>query len=596
MYMKHIGSLLRIPLWALFLCMGVQSFAALRQAPGPRQAPGKISKAQAWMTRAYDAYHTESYALAYRCFTKAANKDPRNDAARYALAKMDRTVEGPAAALKRLHQALEIDPENYWYRRMEAQLYEEQGQMDRAIQLYEALAADRPGKTELLYELTNLYLKTDQKDKALSTLDKLDRLQGPSEQGVLTRLSLYIEQEDSLQTAALMESAARELPSPRILTLVGDYQMARGHQAPGADSLALDAYQRALALDSDYVPAHMGLAEVYRMRSQFDLYFEHINRFLGSSVVELPMKVNYMRQLLGIDRFVATFLPQVDTMFLNMDRVHARDTAFAYFYSTFLAQSDRIGETQKILVRNVAQHPTDPHAHNRLLGVHYFLKDWDALCLHGKEAVARFPLDRAASPDSADWAERKTMHTLLAVALQMRKDNAASLEIFRALLKSTDKEEVEEQISLHSSIGDIYYEMGRKEEAYAQYDRVLQLDPHSVPTLNNYAYYLSLDGKELEKALKMSAYTLEQEPLNGTYLDTYGWILYLMGRYTEAKDVLRKAVAYGGNESAEVLNHYGDVLWALGEKALALVKWNQALAVDAQREDIRQKVAKASRL
>ena len=91
----------------------------------------------------------------------------------------------------------------------------------------------------------------------------------------------------------------------------------------------------------------------------------------------------------------------------------------------------------------------------------------------------------------------------------------------------------------------------------------------------------------------MSKKTIEAEPDNATYLDTYGWILHLLGKDKEAKPYFKHAMLYGGKDSAVQLDHYAEVLYALGEYDLAQVYWNQAKAknTDGEIPDLDQRVA-----
>ena len=125
-------------------------------------------------------------------------------------------------------------------------------------------------------------------------------------------------------------------------------------------------------------------------------------------------------------------------------------------------------------------------------------------------------------------------------------------------------------------MGDAFQQKGRYREAYKTYEKVLKIDSGYCPVLNNYAYFLSLEGRKLHKAEKMSRITIAAEPDNPTYLDTYGWILHLLGRDSEAKVHLKRAVVYGGTDSPVVLSHYAEVLRSLGEKDLA--KYYESLA------------------
>ena len=122
----------------------------------------------------------------------------------------------------------------------------------------------------------------------------------------------------------------------------------------------------------------------------------------------------------------------------------------------------------------------------------------------------------------------------------------------------------------YSTMGDVIHEQQNDEKAtFRMYDLALKADPEYVPVLNNYAYYLSVKGSKLRKALKMSAVTVEKEPDNATYLDTYAWILHLLGRDAEAKPYFKHALIYGGRENTVILEHYSEVLRKLGENDLA---------------------------
>lgn len=121
----------------------------------------------------------------------------------------------------------------------------------------------------------------------------------------------------------------------------------------------------------------------------------------------------------------------------------------------------------------------------------------------------------------------------------------------------------------YSTIGDYYHMMGRKKDAYRNYEAALKINPRYAPVLNNYAYFLSEEKKQLRKALQMSRITIEEEPDNATYLDTYGWLLYLLKKPEEAKPYFKHAMIFGGKDSDVVLKHYSLVLEALGEKDLA---------------------------
>lgn len=117
--------------------------------------------------------------------------------------------------------------------------------------------------------------------------------------------------------------------------------------------------------------------------------------------------------------------------------------------------------------------------------------------------------------------------------------------------------------------GDIAHQTGDMRRTYRAYDKALEIDPDCAAVLNNYAYFLSMERRSMRKALKMSSRAVELEPDNATYLDTLGWILFLQGKAEEAKPHFKRAMIFGGMDSAVVLEHYAQVLRALGENDLA---------------------------
>ncbi len=128
----------------------------------------------------------------------------------------------------------------------------------------------------------------------------------------------------------------------------------------------------------------------------------------------------------------------------------------------------------------------------------------------------------------------------------------------------------------YSTMGDMYHQLGENAKAYKAYDSALKINATYAPVLNNYAFYLSMEGRKLKKAAAMSKITVDQEPDNPTYLDTYAWILYLQGKPEEAKPLFKHAMLYGGKDSVVILDHYAEVLYALKEYDLAMVYWTQA--------------------
>ena len=166
--------------------------------------------------------------------------------------------------------------------------------------------------------------------------------------------------------------------------------------------------------------------------------------------------------------------------------------------------------------------------------------------------------------------------------------NEESLDILAKGLRNVNTDL--DRAKIHNLRGDYYHTLGDREKMYADYDSTLIYDPENINVLNNYAYYLSVEGRDLKRALEMSSKTLEAEPLNATYLDTYAWILFKMKRYDEALGYLEKALRYLDTDNPEIYEHYGDVLFMCGEKDKALENWHKAVQFNSTSATLDQKI------
>jgi len=140
-------------------------------------------------------------------------------------------------------------------------------------------------------------------------------------------------------------------------------------------------------------------------------------------------------------------------------------------------------------------------------------------------------------------------------------------------------------------IGETFDLENKSDSALYYYQVHYNYDSNNVYLLNNYAYSLSKVKKDLSKALEMSEKTLELEPNNSAYLDTYGWIQFQLGDYESAKKYIAKAIEIGG-VSAEVFEHMGDIYMELGNSEEAKKYYNKALELDENSINLEEKLNK----
>ena len=546
----------------VFLIMAASLFRAV---PGNTQDRQAGKKGDGRMVDAVAAMDNQQIKEAVPILESIIAGDPSNDAAYYYLGLCNlynRDIKGAQAALKK---ASELDPGNYWYRDRLAIAYSMTGEDDLTIATYEDLLKEFPKKNDLYFTLVNLYLKQNQFDKALAAMDQIETVFGKNEEVTNMRYDILLRQNKPAEALKSLEDYNKEYSSPFVLTKLGDHSMAEYN-----DSLALAYYQEALELQSSYMPALLGEAEVYRQRRNYDDFFNAINRFVKDEETLPQAKSQYLSMLLqrSEPRFIRNFQPNLDSLFETVVMKHPGDSsamkaAGLYYYAT-----ERQDKARDYLYRNMAANPESLDATATYVQLLGYMSDWDSLLPAADSALMRFPKETA-------FLEMKN------VACYNKQDWQGIIDNSKKMIAIAPADTAVTVPAL-SNIGDMYYEMGNEKEAFKYYKLVLKINPDYSPALNNYAYYLSLKGKSLKKALAMSKKTIDKEPDNSTYLDTYGWILHLLGKEQEAKAVFKRAMIYGAKESATSMEHYAEVLDALGEKDLAKLYRTQAEARKAE--------------
>ncbi len=529
----------------------------------PERATAQIKEGseQFYYMEGLRQYNIGSLDEAQKIFLNMAGKGTKNDAVYYYLSNIYLHKRDLKKAEEAVKTAVSLDPVNYWYSIQLAKIYEAQNDLDNAIKVYEELRGRYPQKPELYDDLIDIYIEKKELAKARQVVEDVEKFVGKNEATGLTRYNLLVYENKPQEAIEFLKNFDQEYGTPRTSTLLGDY-----FSSKQIDSSALYYYNKALSMDPTYIPASFGQAEIYRIKGKFDLYFERMYPFFSNPDVDVKMKVSYMSQILSNPKFVATFKPQVDTMLNNLYNAHQNDTSVIYSYAVYLVQTGRDENGLRILKDNLKHYPDSKEAHKQYLSLIYYLKDWNSLIDNCDSALVFFP-------------EEPGFLELKGIGLMQSKRIAESIDIFKKILKLSKGDSASTVRNL-AILGDLYYESGDKKESFKYYNKTLKINPNHISTLNNYAYYLCGEARNLKKAYKMSKKTIEREPDNPTYLDTYAWILHLLKKDIEAKAIIKHAMLYGGSDDADILDHYAEILYSLKEYDLAYIYWNQADKLD----------------
>jgi tetratricopeptide (TPR) repeat protein len=286
--------------------------------------------------------------------------------------------------------------------------------------------------------------------------------------------------------------------------------------------------------------------------------------------------VNILLAYYSVNEIYGTYKEEAFELATILVTTHPNDPKAHSIYADLLVQDKRYEEARQAFYKVLSLDSSRYLVWEQLLFVESELEDYKAMSDIGKRASNLFP-------------EQPLPYLFAGAADFQLKDFESAARSFRTgvnFVVSNDKLLAQ----FYSYMGDTYFQLKDHQKSDEAYEKVLTIDPANALVLNNYAYYLSLRGENLEKAEQMAKKATELDPDNPSNQDTYGWVLYRLGRYEEAKTWIGKAIENGEGNSAVVLEHFGDVLWKLGDKKEAVKYWERAKEAGEGSEFLNRKI------
>ena len=519
----------------------------------------------------------ERYDEAFETITHCLSIAPEAPSALYKAATYYFFLNRKEMALEALIKAVEGEPNNYWYRQTLASYYQSNREYDKAIAVLEEMQRLFPKRNgELLTALVGLYSHTQQYDKVVDALERLEQLMGKSEAISMEKSRNYLLMGNKESAFGELEALAAEFPeSSYYRVILSSMYMEHGRMPD-----ALPLLQEVLAEEPDNGPAKIALTQYYKQLDDTVQYRAMVDSVLMTPTVDDDTKVKMMVQLV-VDKTDSTY---VMTLFERVMQQPQRTAKVGHLCVQYMLQMNQPEErVRPILLRMLEVEPDHVQARLQLLSYAARRNDMEEVI-----SVCSTAIDY--SPEVLDFYYYK------AIGLYQTDKLQEALETYRkATAQITEESNMELVSDIYAAMGDLYHVAELPEEAYHCYDSALVYNPSNILVLNNYAYYLSEEDKELDKAEQMSLRTIKAEPNNATYLDTYAWILYKQQRFEEALVYIEQALAADSVPSDVLYEHAGDICFRMGDVARAVDFWKQALEVQRKAEAVEQRLEKKVR-
>ena len=502
----------------------------------------------------------ENYSEAYALMKHCQAIHPGSGAVLYELSRLYVELGQDQQAESALKKAIELTPGNFWYKQTLASYYRYKRDIPKTIAVYEDMAHQFPTRLEPLIALTELYTHTQSYEQAVQVLDRLEELDGKSEQLSMEKFRMYLLLGNREQAFTEIRSLSEEYPyDMRYKTILGDAYM--NNEQPEE---AYRTYQEILQEVPGYAPALLSMANYYQQTGQDSLYQLQLDTILLNDQVETTAKLNILRQFIAKAESEHMDSTQVTGLFEKVLERPQPNADIPMLYSQYLLSKGMNQQSEPILEQILRIDPENKPARLQLL----------SFAIHDQRLDDVIRLTTTALEYHPDALE---FYYYLGLAHYQKEETDQALSVFsRGVRQISPQSDKNIASDFYSILGDLYHQKGKSAEAYAAYDSSLVYNPDNISTMNNYAYFLSVERIHLDKAEEMSYKTVKAEPNNGTYLDTYAWILFEKGRYTEARIYIDQALRNGGDSSQVVVEHCGDIYYHTGDLQKALEYWMKA--------------------
>ena len=470
-------------------------------------------------------------------------------------------LNNDSLSLADIQKAAELNPQNNVYLERLAGAYIGSGKYDEAIEAYEKLYANNHDRDDVLNVLIRLYGQQKDYDNMLQTINRLENLEGSSEEITLARMRVYSLKGDKQAELAELQDLSKKHPNDmNYRVMMGNWLLQ--NELP-AD--ALKEYEYVLAQEPDNLMAQMSMLDYYNAIGQDSLAAELQEKLVVSPSTPLNSKMTLMRGIVNSNEQQGGDSTEVLRIFRHILAQPQKTSDMWELQAAYMSLKQMPQDSIDNSLRGALEVAPD----NAGVRLQLIQSKWKEQLFDDVISLCKPALEY--NPDEMAF------YYFLGLAYFQKDEKDKALHTFQLGVSQINSESNKEIVSdFYAIMGDILHEKGREQEAYVAYDSCLQWKDDNLGALNNYAYYLSEKGKDLQKAEKMSYRTIKAEPKNSTFLDTYAWILFMQGRYEEANIYIEQAVQNDSTVSDVILEHAGDISAKLGNMKKAVEWWEKA--------------------
>lgn len=466
-------------------------------------------------------------------------------------------------------------PEDYYESFLYGNVCNKLRKTDEALRVWKTLANIFPQKQEIKYQLADAYTNNKEFDKAIALYDSIEEIEDHSIPITLRKVKLRLTSKDTIGSI----NEARKLLNTAPTNVDFNLLLGNIYMQFAQNDSAMAYFNKAHEIDPDNGYVYLYKADFYNLQGDSVNYDKQIYNALINKNIDIEQKISVLTDYIRAELNESlSQSARIDNLFDVLIEQHPHEVAIHDLYSQYLVTIQNYKDAAEQLGYVLDLEPTNAENWKKLMLVNLMAENYDEAFKAADKALE-------FNPDNID------LYQYIAPAYYQTKQYDKAIVTYKTALEKVDTLNTELMSNLVSGLGDVYFAKGDTIKAFAHYDMAIDYNPANLMAMNNYAYFLAESNRELDKAEKLSALTVKYEPENPTYLDTYAWIYFKKGEYSLALTYIRSAINYSKNEeSAELLEHFGDILFMNGFHEEAIPQWERAFELNPESELLQKKV------
>ncbi len=510
--------------------------------------------------------------LAVTAFKRSIELDPENDAAFYEIARINIQNGNLVDALANAAQALKISDNNIYYKALNADINLQLGKTKEALKLYQSIITQDPENVESYLSIAAIYESQKNYEEANKYYTQVEQRTGVVYEILQQKINNYITAHDFdkaiEEVKVLIKNYPEEVEFKEILADLYGYNK--------QEDLALQTLNDIVKTDPSSAGANLKLAKLAIAKKDFNASLTYAKSAFAAKEQNIDSKMELMFIYFDYSVGKPEILPQLEDLAHTLTLVHGEDAKSFAVYGDVLNTENKYEEAAEAYRKAVKISPNKHLIWQEILAIDARTSNFDSLITDSEKCIALFPT-------------MPVFYYFNGIGHHQKKEYPQAIESLESGsgFVMDDKQTASQ---FYAALGDAYNGAKNNKKSDDNFEKALKINPDDSYVLNNYSYFLSLRGDKLNRAKEMAEHVNQLNPDQPSYQDTYAWILYKMQDYQQAKLWLDKAIS-GGGKSGEIFEHYGDILYKLGDSAQAIEFWKKAKTIGDTSSLIDQKIA-----